>query len=173
MSAFDASPWGLGGWLSVNGKVVNHFSDAIASHDETIFGCKIGSSDGQQIWECLAVLVALRLWAPLFREQRMSLQVRGDNVGALMLLIKMRPPSSQLAIIARELALCIATASFPPNVVHTPGIAHKLADLLSRVHKMGVEDTISHPALSHSQRDWPEPRLASWYKTLTAFGTAA
>ena len=49
----------------------------------------------------MAVLVALKLWSGGFVQQRVSLQGRGDNVGALVLMIKMRPKTAQLAIIAR------------------------------------------------------------------------
>lgn len=73
------------------------------------------------------------------------MQVRGDNVGALVLLIKMRPRTPQLAIIARDMAICLSTASFPPRVVHTPGIAHKVADLSSGVHQ--------HSAIGNSAKE--------------------
>ena len=134
-----------------------------------------GSADGQQIWEALAMLVALKLWVKDLVLQRISLQVRGDNVGALVLLIKMRPRTSQLAIIARELALCLANSSFPPRVVHTPGIAHKVADLLSRVHQHAAIDTAawSHPALSESVRDDVPRRCPSFYKTIGKFSDAS
>jgi hypothetical protein len=171
----DASPWGLGGWLSINGKITRHFSDSITSYDESLFGVKIGSPVGQQIWECLAVLVALKLWAASFLQQRMSLQVRGDNVGALVLLIKMRPKTAQLAIIAREMALCLASASFPPRVVHTPGIAHKVADMLSRVHQhTAIQLAVSeHPALQFSTQDVAPKREPSFYQTMASFGSAS
>ena len=56
--------------------------------------------------ECLAILVAVRAWLPT-GENRIQLSVRGDNVGALTLVLNMRPKTSQLALIARGLALCL------------------------------------------------------------------
>ena len=101
----DAAPWGLGGWLAVDGRITHFFACPISAEDQNIYAIASGIAEGQQIWECLAVLVALKLWSGRFVQQRVSLQVRGDNVGALVLLIKMRPKTAQLAIIAREMAL--------------------------------------------------------------------
>ena len=61
----------------------------------------------------------------------MVLNIRGDNVGALVVCIKMRPANATIAIMARELALRLTELSFPPDAVHTPGVAHGLADRLS------------------------------------------
>ena len=54
-----------------------------------------------------------------------------------------------MAIIARELALRLAVLSFPPDAIHTPGIAHIAADALSRVHAPGGPGRVS-PSLHHS-----------------------
>jgi hypothetical protein len=133
-----------------------------------LFGFPIGSSEGQQLWECLAVLVALRIWRKHFKDKRVTLRVRGDNVGSLVLLLKMRPSSPSQAIIARELALLLVDAAFPPEVIHTPGVAHKVADHLSRVFcKSSVGDEIiSHPALRVSTRSVVPARPRAWYLTL-------
>ena len=98
-----------------------------------MFNMPIGSADGQQLWECLAILVAIDMWSKLWNQQRIILKVRSDNVGALTLLLKMRPANATIAIVARELALRLADLSFPPDAMHTPGVAHVLADRLSRV----------------------------------------
>ena len=48
----------------------------------------------------------------------------------------MQPKSPTLAIIARELALDIAAASYSPDFMeHVPGIANVIADTLSRKHQ--------------------------------------
>lgn len=85
--------------------------------------------------------------------------MRGDNVGALTPLIKMRPASAKQAIIARELALRLVELSFPPDAVHTPGIAHIVADELSRVYApkgTGIVDNKIYPALEHA-KETPAP----------------
>lgn len=58
----DASPWGLGGWMSLNGHITHYFHSAVSSHELSIFGLTRGSCDGQQVLESLAILVALRIW---------------------------------------------------------------------------------------------------------------
>ena len=119
--------------------------------------------------EGLAILVALRLWHDQKSEQKGQIQVRGDNVGSLTLLLKMRPHTTQQAIIARELALAVSDFSFPPRVVHTPGIANQIADGLSRMHdpKHADNSVLAHPGLAQSVRTHAPDRDRQWYKALT------
>ena len=83
--------------------------------------------------------MAVDKWASYWKQQRIVLKVRGDNVTALTLLINMRPKTSEdgtakLAIVARELALRLVDLSFPPDAEHTPGVIHVFTDMLSRVY---------------------------------------
>ena len=171
----DASPWGLGGYLSRDGCIVEHFASPLTHYDEEVFNARIGSPDGQQIWESLAILVALRLWRNLVIDKRVTLQLKGDNVGSLMLMCRMRPSNSTQAIIAREGALIMADSAFLPDVVHTPGIAHVIADELSRRHSPPTESTPArlHPSLSDSIERATKPRRANWYSALNNFGAAS
>ena len=162
----DASPWGLGGWLSVDGKITHYFACAVSSDDHRILG--VQGKDGQQVWECLAILVAVRLWAHLWSQDRIVLNLVGDNIGALTLLVKLRPPlrNPAMGIIARELALELAQLSFQPDATHTPGLAHVVADILSRVYAPGGTGRVSselHPALSDAQCSHTSPRDEAWY----------
>ena len=54
----DASPWGLGGWIAIDGKITEYFSLQITQQVVAKFGHEIGPAYGQQSWECLAILVA-------------------------------------------------------------------------------------------------------------------
>ena len=95
------------------------------------------------------------------------LKVRGDNVGAPTLLIKMRPPNLKIAIRASELAPRLAELSFPPDAARTPGAAHVFADRLSRIFApkgSGVADNSIHPALVNTVRTNVPTRDASWYR---------
>ena len=162
----DASPWGLGGWLSVGGKLTHYFSCPVTPDDNRIL--RVSGKNGQQVWECLAILVAIRLWAHLWSRERMILRIRGDNIGALTLLVKLRPPTSNpaMGIIARELALHFAQLSFQPDAVHTPGLAHVVADVLSRVHSpdgTGQVTSELHPALSEALCCEVPQRNEQWY----------
>ena len=100
----DASPWGLGGWLSVNGVITQYFASPITADDETKYGHHIGDNKGQQVWEALAILVVVDLWASEWQQERIVLKIRGDNVTALTLLTKMRPsgPSWRLRLASSQ-----------------------------------------------------------------------
>ena len=163
----DASPWGMGGWLQVDGKITEYFACKVTDEDLAMFGLGIGTAEGQQVWECLAVLVALDLWSTRWNDARINLQVRSDNVTALTTLVKMRPGSPNIAIIAREIALRLVEFSFPPDAMHTPGIAHILADDLSRIHAPGGVGDVkrySHRALADATLAHPPTRASAWYK---------
>ena len=101
----DASPWGMGGWLTIDGQFKHFFACPISSEDTAMFVIPSGMADDQQLWECLTVLIAIDIWSKLWNQIRIILNVRGDNVGALTLLRKLRPVSPTIAIVARELAL--------------------------------------------------------------------
>ena len=58
----DASVWGIGGWLSVDGVITQYFASQLTELDFARFGFKRGDNKGQQVWEALAVLVAVDLW---------------------------------------------------------------------------------------------------------------
>ena len=103
----------------------------------------------------------------------MILRVRGDNVGALTLLVKLRPPTKNpaMGIIARELALNLAQLSFPPEATHTPGLSHVVADVLSRVYSpsgSGIASSALHSALKDAERSQVPERNDSWYRAYRA-----
>ena len=83
-----------------------------------------------------------------------------------MLCIKMCPANDTIAIVARELSLRLAELSFPPDAVHTPGVAHVLADRLSRIfapNGSGLVDKTIHPALANAELTMVPERDNSWY----------
>ena len=80
-----ASPWGLGAWLMICPHIVEFYRDAITPFDVALFGHPVGDSEGQQTWEALNFLVALRLWKARWQQVRVNLHVRADNIHALRL----------------------------------------------------------------------------------------
>ena len=65
----------------------------------------------------------------------MFLTVKGDSVAMQRLILKMKAKANArgMGIVARELALDVATRVYEQQVAnHTRGVAHKLADSLSR-----------------------------------------
>ena len=161
----------------MDGEVKEYFTSPISEEDIGKYGYAIGDVAGQQLWEALAILVAVDLWVSYWSQQQVVLKVKGDNVSALVMLIKMRPKTGadgtpKLAIVARELALRLANLSFPPDAEHTPGVSHKFADILSRVtaplENDGQQDGIlrddAHPAMLQSARVEVPPRGKDWYR---------
>ena len=64
----DASPWGIGGILHINGKVAELFSDVIQDDDLRILKAARADPAFQTTWEALAILVAVRVWLALAHE---------------------------------------------------------------------------------------------------------
>ena len=161
-----------------------YFSDAISSLDEATFSTTSGKHEDQQLWELLALLVALRLWlgddlphqdsvAARFRTKRIQLVLKGDNVGSLTLAVKLRPKGPKMALISREMALVLARLSFAPKALHTPGVAHVVADRLSRLQSDEDPFLKTHPALKHAVRETCPPRSNEWYKTMSPYAVAS
>ena len=116
---------------------MRYFASAISEADCAKYNFALGDPKGQQLWEALAVLVAIDLWGSKCLLERVILSVKSDNVSALTLLTKMRPsaahdeqgnrvPNTTMAVVARELAMRLVHMSFPPDAIHTPGVGHIL-----------------------------------------------
>ena len=166
----DASPWGLGGWLSVNHTITHYYYCPIGDYDKFLYNLTLGACEGQQTLECLAILIAIKAWVPT-SENRIALcpVVRGDNLSALSMVLKMRPRTPAMGIIAREIALCLVHYSFLPAVYHTPGVAHVIADALSRIFDPMKPDAIKvldHPALKDAELTSVPERTPDYYLTL-------
>ena len=111
----------MGGWVSIDGAITHFFATELSSHDTSKFRIPTGDAAGQQLWEALAILVAIDLWSEHWQRERIVLKVKSDNVAALTLLTNMRPPGSTdddgnripnaiMAVVARELALRLVTS---------------------------------------------------------------
>ena len=101
----DASPWGLGAYIAVNGVTLEFFKSAISAEEARILGMEIGSSSSQQAAEALVALVALRLWKSHWLDEGTTLRVKSDSVAPLILVVKLKTSGSACGIIAREVAL--------------------------------------------------------------------
>ena len=72
----DASPWGLGGTLAVDGVLVAHFAEAISPEDVQRLGIVNGSCRHQAACEALVMAVAIRLWMPRWAPHRAAASSR-------------------------------------------------------------------------------------------------
>ena len=50
----DASPWGLGGWLSIDGIITEYFASQFTQADIEKFNIPLVDACGQQVWEAFS-----------------------------------------------------------------------------------------------------------------------
>ena len=161
----DASPWGLGAVLLINGRITEFFTDPLTDDDVALYKHDLGDPAGQQTWESLAVLVALRLWQPRWQAGRVQLRIMGDSIAMLTLVLNMRPKSRCMWLIGQEIALMISQGPFVPTIgMHIPGIANTMADVLSMVSQPG-NVVVLPAALQGAVQANPPRRDQAYYKT--------
>ena len=150
--------------LVIAGRIAEYFLSPLTALDESIHQQTIGESSGQQTWERLAVLVALRLWMSAWADKKCEVRVRSDNMSALSMGSRMKIKASPL--IAKEMALLYSHAAHEPRIFeHLPGVANVLADGLSRVFEPGADKKLP-PQLSGTTRRSVPKRGKTWYQTL-------
>jgi hypothetical protein len=163
----DASPFGTGAWLSINGRIVSWFSLPIFKVDAEVLRIteSLGSCECQQTVECLALLQALRLWKTSWATVRVQLIVRSDNVTALFMTADLKGRGHGVRTVARELALDLGDGSFAPDlVVHLPGVDNDIADALSRRFQPGKAFNL--PAALSGVPEAVVPETSSlWWET--------
>ena len=162
---FDASPWGAGGFLTVDGVLLSWFTTAFTQVDEQAVGLSFGTSVAQQVAEALAIVFGLRAWLSAWEGKSPRLEVRSDSVTALSMMARMHTSSPSVGVVAREVAFTLSRACVRPSVIaHTPGVANKLADALSRRYQPGV--SWQRPAaIAQVPECFLAPRCAEYYRT--------
>jgi hypothetical protein len=116
------------------------------------------------------LLVAMRIWASSWIGVRARLIIRGDSISALTMLLKLKSKGKGSAMIARELALDLADGTYYPDLItHSPGIALKTVDALSRKHMPAEEAWVTPPSLQQAEENFPPTRDHTFYKTISAF----
>ena len=128
----DASPWGIGGVMRVEGCTPQCFSSPIPAEALKRFKAQTGLSKFNTVWEGLALLVAFRIWLPSLGHGA-QVRAKSDNVGVLYMIANGKATSAELNILAREFSLDQALQVYRVNwLVHIPGITNLEADSLSR-----------------------------------------
>ena len=84
------------------------------------------------ILELLAVMVALKLWAPALRGQRFILNC--DNKNCVLSLNSGRSRTRAMQLCLREIWFLLAAFDFEIAAHHIPGTSNSLANHLSRWH---------------------------------------
>ena len=96
--------------------------------------------------ECLAMLVAIRLWGSAWKGQRLT--VFCDNEAVVQVLNSGKTRDALLGKLLRNIWLVSSTHEFELRAVHLPGIENRVADLLSRWH---LNPEIYYSAQLHAQ----------------------
>ena len=141
----------LGAYLTVNGKVVSGYASDTSREDEKILDIRRGDEKCQQVVESLNLLVALRTWKKFWGQERVSLEVRSDNIAALTLLLNLKGSSKALNRVGRELAF----------VMHTLGW-HRLLQTCCLGNSATLSELKDVPEISPATRD------TSWWTTAEA-----
>ena len=163
--SMDASIYGMGAVLIVNGVPEEYFSIAMTSSDERISNMKKGDKDGQQIWESLVLLIAIRHWCHRWREARVTLQLESDNVAALTLAAQLKAHGARRKI-ATQLALIYSSSVFEPDIVsRLPGVMNVTPDSLSR--RFQHSDWVPPASLRDAKEVHPALRTTTWWRTET------
>ena len=163
---WDASPYGMGATLQIEGRFVEFFAIRISQLDQEYLETPAGDSRGQQVWEALTGLIALRQWQQHWQHQHAVLQVRNDNTGALTLFATLKAGSSALAVIAREFALDLGKATCRPLLIqHIPGVTNQVCDSLSRINDPSCKFKLP-VILTGAKAVMPPKRDAAWWKSL-------
>ena len=163
----DASPWGLGALLVEKGRIVAWLASEITEQDEMILGAKKGDCASQAVFEALALLVAMREWLNLWRDERTLVMVRSDSLAALGALNKVNGGKAMLNKVVREAALDLAEGSYVVDFVsHIPADLNELPDALSRL-AAPTENRKEFPqALAGIQGTPATERNRAWWRTL-------
>ena len=123
----------------IDGIIKHFFACPITDEDVAVYDMPRGTADGQQLWECLAILVAVDIWSSLWLQNRIILKVKADNVGALTLLIKMRPGSSKDRNRNSRRGATLGGIALSAGRFAHAGSRTYYADRLSRVYAPGVD----------------------------------
>ena len=151
-----------------NGRAIAYFWESLTDIDFQRFGFARGDAAGQQTWEALAILIALRLWSGRWKKKRVVLTVRSDSVSALVILLKFKTKGVMPGLIAREIALDVGESVYRPQVIsHLPGIMNVVADKLSRFAQTGSSGTSLPSVLDGATRWIPPPRDDRYFRTLS------
>ena len=163
----DASPWGIGAILSdADGNPLEWLACPVSPLDCKILGVTVGDCRGQAVLEALALLVALRTWAPRWCNQRVRAHVRSDNTAALGAVQKLASPTANVNLVAREVALDVAASAYGLEATswgHISGALNDWADSLSRL--TAPEKKTVPKALAAVPRAHLAVRGLSWWRT--------
>ena len=136
----------------------------VSAHDEFHLCLKIGDPAGQTTLELLAFLVAIRLWAAMFRCKARKLLIKSDSSAALAAVGRLASGVAVLNFLAGEISMCMEENDMEGIVAtHVAGKLNVIADYLSRLHAPGAKDK-QPSALVGTRPQAPPERRQSYYR---------
>ena len=126
----DASPWGGGAILMVDGKVLQYWWCVWKPRDAAHLDVRPALPAHQTFWEALSLLISMITWQEYFRDNNVVLII-GDNVPSLQNSLDLKGKRSLMAI-SREIAWRRARFAWAYDVGHLPSEHNIAPDCLSR-----------------------------------------
>ena len=158
---------GHGAVLLVDGVRVAWMADAWTWFDYEVLETDAGP-EGQALFEALALLIAMRVWVPMWCEIPTTIVVQSDSLAALGSAAKLGSSIPQMNLIVRELALEMAEGTFEVVLYgHVPGHLNVEADALSRLTDPNLAKTVPEPLWDVTRTAVPQ-RTAAWWRTRSA-----
>lgn len=131
----DACPVGMGGFISIGGRIVGYWHDTVSDADCSLLGATRGDPAFQSEWELLAVWVSIETFLEILKKfSAVKIFLRTDNTATIQAAMEFRAGSPVMAQLAAEVSLQLAIHQLLPIYAqHVPGILNDLADRLSRL----------------------------------------
>ena len=126
----DASPWGGGAILIVNGVVKEYWWYVWNNRDAAHLQVRTALPAHQTFWEALSLLISMMVWKAHFKDGNVVLVI-GDNVPSLQNTLDLKGKRSLMAI-SREIAWRRARFGWQYDVGHLPSEHNIAPDCLSR-----------------------------------------
>ena len=126
----DASPWGFGGLLEMNGKAVSYWADEVTDLDRRVCPGQAGDPSFQAEWELYAILISIAVWQGRMAGAHVAC-LQTDSKAALFACAKLSSNTPTMNSIAAEIALRVVGLQI--ELGHVAGVANYEADALSRL----------------------------------------
>ena len=76
----------------MRGAIFSWIADVFTADDAAALSDTLGKSSYQHMAEAMSALIAMREWKHVWKDRRLRLAIRENDVAMLTLFVKMRPP---------------------------------------------------------------------------------